>query len=468
MSAVRPLWILNVVGLTPKLLAHAPRLSALAREGALRPLRGVLPAVTCSAQATMLTGSLPRTHGIVGNGWYFRDLAQVLFWRQSHALVGGEKLWETARRIHPGLRTAQLFWWFNMYSSAEIAVTPRPAYPADGRKIPDIYTEPPELRNRLNSKLGPFPLFRFWGPTADLVSTRWIADCALEVLQREQVDLGLVYLPHLDYPLQRWGPDDPRIAAEVAAVDAEAGRIIDAARARGAAVSVVSEYGITKVTRGVHLNRVLRRAGYLRVQETPHGELLDAGACRAFAVPDHQLAHVYVRDPRDLEAVAELLRAEDGVGAVLDERGKARVGLDHARSGELVALSARERWFTYYYWLDDERAPDFARTVDIHRKPGYDPVELFVDPQLRFPKLRLARRLLQKKLGFRYLMDVIGFDDTLVKGSHGLDPATPEEGPLWIGWPAPRALGEELAMTELKELWLGMLASAGSASGGRT
>ncbi len=428
----RPLVVLLVVGLTPDLMPHAPRLSAVGRDGFVATLDPVLPAVTCTAQATLLTGLLPRDHGIVANGWYFREQAEVWLWRQSNRLVAGEKVWETARRARPDLRTAKLFWWYNMYSSAEFSVTPRPIYPADGRKIPGLYSRPPELAARLQQELGAFPLFDFWGPKAGIRSSEWIARSARRVFDAERPGLTLVYLPHLDYDLQRWGPGDARIPAEVAAVDRVAGDLIDHVRGAGAEVVVLSEYGIERATGAVLVNRALREAGWLAVQETLGWELLDAGASRAFAVADHQIAHVYVADPADVPRVAELLGKLDGVERVLDEAGKKELGLDHARSGELVLIAAPGRWFAYYYWLDDARAPDFARAVDIHRKPGYDPVELFLDPDRPLVKGRIAFRLAQKLLGFRYLMDVIPLRPDLVGGTHGRAPARHEAGPLLL------------------------------------
>jgi predicted AlkP superfamily pyrophosphatase or phosphodiesterase len=425
--------VLDVVGLTRSLLGeHTPHLSRLAREGAIRDLRTVLPAVTCSAQATFLTGLAPSGHGIVGNGWYFRELAEVLFWRQANGLVSGEKVWESARRREPTFTCAKLFWWYNMYSTADVTVTPRPMYPADGRKIPDVYTQPAELREELQTKLGTFPLFRFWGPAADLVASRWIADCARYIWVTRKPTLTLVYLPHLDYDLQRLGPDDPKVAPALRDVDALCGELIELARADGARVIALSEYGITSVRGAVHLNRVLREAGLLRVREERAHELLDAGASEAFAVADHQVAHVYVRARERLAEVKALLERTPGVERVLDEEGQRARGLHHPRSGELVAVSAADRWFSYYYWLDDARAPDFARTVDIHRKPGYDPVELFLDPALSAPKLRVAAKLLQRALGFRTLLDVIALDADLVRGSHGRLTDRPEEGPCLI------------------------------------
>jgi predicted AlkP superfamily pyrophosphatase or phosphodiesterase len=425
--------VLNVVGLTQELLGeHTPNLQKLANEGAVRPLRTVTPAVTCSVQATLTTGALPAEHGIVGNGWYFRDLAEVWLWRQSNHLVAGEKIWEAAKERDPSFTCAKLFWWYNMYSSADFSVTPRPMYLADGRKLPDIYADPPELRDELQQQLGQFPLFQFWGPNAGIASTQWIAACARHVYDTRKPTLTLVYLPHLDYCLQKLGPKHAEIPGYLREVDAVCGELIDHVRRDGTRVLVHSEYGITSVRGPCHINRALREAGLLRVRVERGLELLDAGASEAFAVADHQIAHVYVCHPERVNDVKTLLAKLDGVERVLDRHDKRAYGLDHPRSGELVALSKADRWFTYYYWLDDARAPDFAHTVEIHRKPGYDPVELFLDPKLRAPRFTVGLKLLKKALGFRMLMDVIPLDATLVRGSHGRLTDRPEQGPLCI------------------------------------
>jgi predicted AlkP superfamily pyrophosphatase or phosphodiesterase len=425
--------VLNVVGLTQSLLgSDTPHLSALARDGAAAPIRAVTPAVTCTAQATFLTGTLPRDHGIVGNGWYFRDLAQVWFWRQANRLVAGEKIWETARRRDPATTCAKMFWWFNMYSSADWSVTPRPIYPADGRKVPDIYSHPATLREQLISEIGPFPFFKFWGPDAGIQSSDWIARASAAVERSVSPSLLLVYLPHLDYNMQRRGPGDPDIRSDVRAVDAVCGTLIDALRSRGMRIVVLSEYGLVDVRRPIHINRALRDAGLLSVRDELGTDALDPGESRAFAVSDHQLAHVYVRNIDDLEGVRRVLLGIEGVDAVFDRSEQRGLGLDHERSGELVAIAARDAWFTYYYWADDRRAPDYARTVDIHRKPGYDPAELFVDPALRLPRLHVAATLAKKKLGFRYLMNVIPLDASLVRGSHGRPTERLEDGPVFI------------------------------------
>jgi predicted AlkP superfamily pyrophosphatase or phosphodiesterase len=454
MSRVAPLVVIDIVGLTPELLGtHTPRLNALVADGFLATMEDVFPAVTCTAQASMLTGTLPREHGIVANGWYFRDLAEVMFWRQANQLVQAEQVWDALRPRVADLTVAQMFWWFNMYAQVDYSVTPRPIYPADGRKLPGLYSSPADLQARLQQQMGEFPLFNFWGPASDIRASKWIANASREVFRAHRPALQFVYLPHLDYNLQRLGPRHPDIARDLAAIDDVACDLIDYLRGEGAEIMVVSEYGIENVQGHVNINQVLREQGYVAVRETLGWEQLDAGASRAFAVADHQLAHVYVRDPADLAAVRALLQRTPGIERVLDDAGKRESGLDHARSGELVAVAEPGHWFTYYYWLDERKAPDFARCVDIHRKPGYDPVELFLDPDLPLPKLKIAWRVLQKKLGQRMLMDVIPLKPELVRGSHGRHATTPEQGPLLIG--SNRQIARDrLHMTDLKQLIL--------------
>ncbi|AXQ53751.1 nucleotide pyrophosphatase/phosphodiesterase family protein [Streptomyces koyangensis] len=449
----QPLLVLDVVGLTPRLLEHMPRLAALGARGSRSPLGTVLPAVTCSAQSTFLTGTLPADHGIVGNGWYFRELGDVLLWRQHNGLVSGDRLWDAARRAHPGYTVANICWWYAMGADTDWTVTPRPVYYADGRKEPDCYTRPPELHDELTEKLGTFPLFHFWGPGADLVSSRWIIDATRHVMATRDPDLTLAYLPHLDYDLQRFGPDDPRSHAAARELDEAVGPLLDQAEAAGRTVVVLSEYGITSVSRPVHLNRVLREAGLLEVHTQDGMEYLDTMASRAFAVADHQLAHVYVRRPEDLDTVRALLADVPGVETLLDEEGKKEQGLDHPRSGEFVAVAEPDAWFTYYYWLDDARAPDFAQLVEIHRKPGYDPVELFMDPNDPYVKLRAGAAVARKKLGMRYRMAVVPLDASPIRGSHGRLPADEADGPLLLS-SRPGATEGPVAATDVKALLL--------------
>jgi predicted AlkP superfamily pyrophosphatase or phosphodiesterase len=446
--------VINVVGLSPELLGpHTPHLAAFAKAGAMKPLETITPAVTCSVQASMVTGLLPREHGIVANGWYFRDVAEVALWKQSNALVSGEKIWEAARKLDSSFTCAKLFWWYNMYASTEYSLTPRPIYTADGQKLPDVYSEPPELRDALQKELGPFPLFNFWGPRADIVSSRWITQSAARVFDDKKPTLTLVYVPHLDYNLQRLGPRHPRIAEDLREVDALCGELIEHVQKGGARVIVLSEYGITEVSGAVHPNRVLREAGLVRIRDELGQDKLDCGASEAFAVADHQLAHVYVKRPERIREVRGLLEKVPGVDIVLGEDEKYAFGLDHPRSGELVLISKPDRWFTYYFWQDDARAPDYARTVDIHKKPGYDPVELFIDPAIKLPMLKVGRKLVQKKLGFRTLLNVIPLDASLVKGSHGRITDRAEQGPLFMS-SEPQLVPERVLATDVKRLVL--------------
>jgi predicted AlkP superfamily pyrophosphatase or phosphodiesterase len=450
--------LINAVGLTSRWLALAPRLSQLARSGWTCPLDEIVPAVTCTAQASLLTGKSSEEHGIVGNGWLFRETGEIRFWQQSSALLQAEPIYATALRLARergrSFRAAKLFWWFNQGAAVEISVTPKPYYGADGNKVFGITGTPEGLTDRLEREIGKFPFHTFWGPSAGLPSSQWIAAAAAEIVDRERPDLTLVYLPHLDYDPQRHGPGGCDMARLVGELDLACAPLLDRARSAGARVWVVSEYGHCDVRRPVLLNRVLREANVLSVRTGPFGETLDPFTSGAFAVCDHQLAHVYVAPRQNQESIRELLAGQPGVDRVLVGRERHELGLDHPRSGELVVLAQPDSWFAYPYWLDDRLAPDFARTVDIHRKPGYDPCELFLDPRLVWPKGRLIRRLIQKKLGFRTLFDVIPLDPSLVRGSHGIPAADPLDKPILIAdGPRPDFLGT-LGMREVHQLLL--------------
>jgi predicted AlkP superfamily pyrophosphatase or phosphodiesterase len=453
--------VLNVVGLVPSLIGEStPRIRAFAERSKSAHIDPVIPAVTATGHATYLTGKTPAEHGAVGNGWYFRDRDEVKFWRQSNKLVEGPKIWDVAREIDPTFTCANISWWFNMNSTVDYLLTPRPMYPSDGRKIPDCYTKPMEMRDELQRELGQFPLFNFWGANASIVSSKWIADAARIFERRFSPTLTLVYLPHLDYCLQKYGPDLTHIARDLREIDEVTGDLIDFYEATGARVLLVSEYGIMPVSKPVHLNRVFRERGWLSWREELGHEMIDVGTCQAFAVADHQVAHIYVNNPAILEEVKQVLEQTDGVARVLDDEGKREMGLDHPRSGELVALAEPDAWFTYYYWVDDAKAPDYARTVDIHQKPGYDPAELFFDPADKLVKARAGLALARKKLGFRYLMEIVPLDASYVKGSHGIPNEKVEDGPMLIS-SRPDLLPEEtLPATDMFDVMLRHLTEA--------
>jgi predicted AlkP superfamily pyrophosphatase or phosphodiesterase len=504
--------VINVVGLTDALLGeHTPRIAEFRRRGALAHIAPAFPAVTCTAQSNYLTGKTPAQHGVVGNGWFNRELSEVQFWKQSNHIVYGEKIWDALRENstirNPQSVIANCFWWFNMYSSVDYSITPRPMYPADGRKFFDVYSWPYSIREEIKKDLGEFPFFGFWGPAAGIDSpqgkadaaSRWIAESAKWIENKYSPTLNLIYLPHLDYNLQRHGvyagtgvapetggrqttdlslstrqqstsPDkirrdaefdgrdaratNPKIHRDLREIDSIVGDLIDFFGRRGVQVVLLSEYGITNVDTPVPLNRIFRERGWLMVKDELGLEILDAGASKVFAVADHQVAHIYLNESGLEKAVRDVLEKTSGVEKILGKAEKIAAGIDHPRAGNMIAVASENAWFTYYYWLDDARAPDFARTVDIHRKPGYDPVELFLDPKIPAVKLKIAWRLLQKKLGLRMLMDVIPLDATLVKGSHGRRPADKKDWPVFIT-SQPEFLGaKEMESTDVFQILL--------------
>ena len=439
--------VINVVGLTEALIGeHTPRIAEFRKRGALIHIAPAFPAVTCTAQSNYLTGKTPVENGIVGNGWFNRELFEVHFWKQSNHIVHGQKIWAEIRARDAKATVANCFWWFNMYSDVDFSITPRPIYRADGGKIFDVYSWPYSIREEIKKDLGAFPFFSFWGPAAGVDSpqgkadaaSRWIAESAKWIENIYSPTLNLIYLPHLDYNLQRHGTYNasgnlnPKILPDLRAIDAIVGDLLDFFSKRGVTVVLLSEYGITNVDTPIHLNRIFRERGWLTVKDELGLEILDAGASKVFAVADHQVAHVYLNDVSLEKSVREVLKKTSGVEKILGKAEKIAAGIEHSRAGDLIAVATENAWFTYYYWLDDARAPDFSRTVDIHRKPGYDPVELFLDPKIPAVKLKIAWRLLQKKLGLRMLMDVIPLDATLVKGSHGRRPADKKDWPVFI------------------------------------
>ena len=425
--------VINVVGLTKRLIGeHTPFIKSFLEKGEAAYIEPVLPGVTCTVQSTYVTGKWPAEHGIVGNGWYFKDECEVKFWRQSNKLVQQPKLWDDLKEKYPDFTCANHFWWYNMYSNVDFSITPRPNYLADGRKIPDVYSYPPQLRDDMQKALGTFPLFEFWGPKTTINSSKWIADAALLTDKKHNPDLTLIYLPHLDYNLQRYGLDFEIISKDLQEIDTVVEQLVKHYEALNARVILLSEYGITNVNRPVHLNRILRREGMIAVREERGLELLDAGESDAFAVADHQIAHVYCKDSKDIARVAKIIKSVEGVEKVLYGDDLKTHHINHERCGDIVVVADKDSWFTYYFWLDDSKAPDYARMVDIHKKPGYDPVEMMTDPKDKLVMAKVVGKLLKKKMGFRTVMDIIPIDATLIKGSHGRLTEDIEDFPIFI------------------------------------
>ncbi len=405
----RHIVVIDLVGAVPSHFGEPclfPELARIFRPGGIRPLRPVFPALTCPVQVSMTTGVSPSEHGIIANGLFDRAEQKVRLWTWPASKIERPPVWEMLRKRLPGAKTAVMFFQGRKAASADIYVNPHPKHTPDGRTIPWCDSSPAGLYEELVEKLGHFPLHKYWGPMAGLDSSRWILQGSLHTLARFKPELSLVYVPHLDYVGQRCGPDSDEFAAEAGNIDALVAQFIrdldQAFSPSEPAVVLVSEYAMARVSGAALPNVALRDAGLLEVREQDGHELPAVAASRAFAMVDHQVAHVYVQQDA-LEHAAAVLGQLDGVAEVCQGGRLSELGVAHPNSGELVLLAQPDTWFAYYWWHDPAKAPAFARTVDIHRKPGYDPVELFWDAQT----------------------SSIPLDPGLVQGSHGLPPKRP-------------------------------------------
>jgi predicted AlkP superfamily pyrophosphatase or phosphodiesterase len=395
--------LLSIPGLRRADLSHMPQLDRFMQHGDRTTLVPTFPCVTWPVQANMLTGKLPSAHGVVANGFYWRDRHEVEMWTAWNEKITAPQIWDVLHRHQPHLRSAAWFPMLSKGSHADYVCMPAPIHNPDGSESLWCYTKPVELYGALRDRLGDFPLQHFWGPLANIRSTSWIVESAIEAAGQFHPNFFYIYLPHLDYAAQRHGPDSPQAMQSLTELDEVLGRLFSGVNASLPAERmlwlVASEYTITPVQHVSYPNRLLRQAGWLKVFQQEDGEHLDLRGSDAWALVDHQFSHVFVQ--RDAERlvprIAALFRNEPGIEEVLVGSDLARYGLDHPRSGELVLISNPESWQAYYWWLDDLQAPAFARTVDIHRKPGYDPVELHFDPVSRG----------------------IPLDASLVRGSHG-------------------------------------------------
>ncbi|NOU72267.1 alkaline phosphatase family protein [Paenibacillus sp. LMG 31458] len=403
--------VLDLVGLTPAHLENSqltPNLNRIAAKGSVSRIKPVFPAVTGAMQATLTTGVEPNRHGIVGNGRFDRKQREVLMWEQTIAPLEGERMWETLKRLDPDSKSAVLFMQHIKYDSADFIVTPSPMHLEQGMEE-WYFSNPRGLYEQIAEKQGPFKLHSFWGPLAGAASSEWISKAALHIIEHHHPTLTFVYLPNLDYQAQRFGPGSEQQRDAIMEIDQIVGQFVDSLEQMGeledTGVVILSEYALHPVESPVYLNRILREHGWLQVIELNGKEYLDTFHSQAFAVVDHQVAHIYINNPMIVNEVKEALKKISGVDQVLDDSGKKEWSLDHSNAGELIAIAHRDAWFAYYWWNDPDVAPPYATTIDIHRKPGYDPVELFMDFKTRSIPLTPER----------------------IRGSHGVLPVTEED-----------------------------------------
>lgn len=401
--------LLSVPGLREKDLPLMPRLSELMASGDRAPLSPSVPAVTCPVQVNMTTGELPGEHGVIANGFYWRDECRVEMWTAWNDKVDRPQIWDRLHEHDPSIKSAAWFPLLAKGCGADFICTPAPIHHPDGGESLWCYTKPERLYGELMEELGHFPLHRFWGPLAGIEATQWIVSSARQALSRQEPHFMYLYLPHLDYRAQKFGPDSPEAVEACRELDVEIGRLLDHVGKLDAYADplwlVASEYAITPVSRVAYPNRLLRDAGLLVTEIDEDGrERIDFARSDAWALVDHQTAHVFVgdSDPATLKRAADVFASIDEVDDVWDAAEQTRHGIQHARSADLVLISHADAWFAYYWWRDDNDAPRFARTVDIHNKPGYDPVEMFFDPEANAAGLGPTP-----------------LDATLVRGSHG-------------------------------------------------
>lgn len=394
--------ILDVVGLADSHLRKdlTPNLSKLLETGTLLKINPVFPAVTCAIQTSMLSGFYPDEHGITGNGLYDRSTYKVSFWEQPGSLVLKPRIWDLLKKKKPGVKTAVLFWQNIMFANSDIIITPAPLHTEDGKMTEWCYSKPVGLYEEIANEIGEFNLMSYWGPFASYKSSEWITKSVCLILEKFKPNLLFAYLPHLDYSFQRFGPDSPEVLNDVRKADEFIGNIVEETRRlnmdKDTTFIIVSEYGFTKVDGVILINLLLRRNGLLKVKNIRGKEYIDFENSIAFAMVDHQIAHIYVKDNL-IQEVYSFLKQVNGIQAVFGKEEKEHYRINHPRSGDLIAVSDTNRWFAYYWWKEVTLAPGFVHNVDIHRKPGYDPLELFLDPVTKSIPLNLS----------------------LIKGSHG-------------------------------------------------
>lgn len=436
---------LSLPGLRAQDLEKMPRLAELMAQGDARPLTSSFPCVTWPVQATMLTGKTPREHGVVANGFYWREKREVEMWTAWNDKITRPQIWDLLHEHDPALTSAV---WFPMLSKgcgADYICMPAPVHNPDGSESLWCYTRPTEYYGELRDKLGHFPLKHFWGPLANIQSTDWIVESAVLAARDFRPRFFFLYLPHLDYAAQKTGPDSPEAIRALGELDATLGKLVDGFQAAYEGSDVLwlaaSEYVITPVNHVSYPNRRLREEGLLAVREADDGEHLDLERSQAWALVDHQFSHIFVRDadPAIMDRVGAMFRGAQGVAEVLVGPDRARYAMDHPRSGEVILISTPDSWQAYYWWQDDSRAPRYARTVDIHRKPGYDPVELHFDPSTRS----------------------IPLDAGLVRGSHGAPVGDDEQRGVFLSSRAGVSDRSRLQDVDLCGLVLRQLAGGG-------
>ena len=392
----------TIPGLRQQDLTQMPNLQALVTDGSQQRFTTSFPAVTWPAQASMLTGKLPSEHGVIANGFYWRDKKEVEMWTAWNDKIEAPQIWDLLHEVSPDIKSLAWFPMLSKGSGADYICMPKPVHNPDGSESLWCYTQPQEYYGDLLESIGHFPLKHFWGPLANIKSSQWILESAVKAISDFKPHFSYIYIPHLDYAAQKLGPNSPAALQSVTELDEALGEMIrgiDESLGNDNVVWIISsEYVINEVDHVTYPNRILREAGLLNVSSQEDGEHLDLDS-PAWALVDHQFSHLFIKNrcPETIKKVQHVFQDQDGIAEIIVGEERSKYGLDHERSGDVILVSTSNSWQAYYYWLDDTKAPGFARTVDIHRKPGFDPVELHFDMETKS----------------------IPLDANLIKGSHG-------------------------------------------------
>jgi len=398
---MKKLIVIDIVGLSKKELdkTKPPNILQILGNGFQAVLKPSFPAVTCSVQASITSGFFPSEHGIVANGYYDKNLYQVSFWEQSASLVEKPRIWDILKKSNPRIKTAVLFWQNSLFINSDIVVTPKPMH-LDSGMVMWCYSKPTDFYDKLSEKLGSFDLTWYWGPFVSLKSSQWIINAAKYTIQSEKPDILFVYLPHLDYAAQKHGPESQQYRESIVELDDLIGEFLmflDSEFKNEYEIMLLSEYNFNSVKYSISPNQILKKEGLLNTRKISGKEYLDFEFSNAFAMADHQIAHVFTKSGYE-EQVSEIFQKTNGVSKIINKESQKTFKIQHSRSGDLILCANDDAWFNYYWWEDSNIAPEFAFNVDIHRKPGYDPLELFLDPQTK----------------------KISHDTSLIKGSHGI------------------------------------------------
>ncbi|MDC0856261.1 alkaline phosphatase family protein [Candidatus Nitrosopelagicus sp.] len=389
-------------------------------------LNPTFPAVTCSAQSSILTGTYPSEHGIIANGYYDKTYKEIHFWDQPSKLVKKPQIWDILKEKNSKIKTAVLFWQNTLFAKSDTVITPKPIH-LENNFVMWCYSKPENFYEEISEEIGEFDLKWYWGPFASIESSKWIINATKITIKNHNPDLLLTYIPHLDYAGQKYGPESIEFQNSLSEVDELIGNLIDFLQSEKLEYEIIilSEYGFNQVNNSISPNIILNDNLLLQTRNIGGKEYIDFELSKAFAMCDHQIAHIFIK-PGFEETVTKIFEKQP-IGKILNKKMQKELHIDNERSGDIILMSEKNSWFNYHWWTDEKFAPDFTFSVDIHRKPGFDPLELFFDMKTK----------------------KISHDTSLIHGSHGIIDNEISKLPIIGTTISEKKLPEKLDMVEI-------------------